>query len=84
MNARFDDAPSASLAGKRAGVRVRTGALICVGAFFLSLLAGCSIPCLAFIMRIYARRGDRAYVVICLLQIAVLLMAASGWLPAAH
>jgi hypothetical protein len=35
-------------------------------------------------MRIYARRGDRAYVVICLLQIAVLLMAASGWLPAAH
>ena len=43
MNARSDDAPSPPLAGKRAGERVRTGALICVGAFFLSLLAGCSI-----------------------------------------
>ena len=36
--------------------------------FGIALLAGCSIPCLAFIMRIYARRGDRAYVVICLLR----------------
>ena len=36
-------APSPPQAGERAGVRGRTGALVCICALFASLLAGCSV-----------------------------------------
>lgn len=50
----------------------------------IAILAGCSILCLVAVAVIYARRGDRVYLAICLAQIAVLLLAASGILTAGH
>jgi hypothetical protein len=50
----------------------------------IAVLASCSIACLAAIMPFYARRRERVYVVICLLEIGVLLLAASGILNFGH
>jgi len=50
----------------------------------IEILAGCSLLCLLAIIPVYARRGDRVYVAICAVEIAVLLLAASGVLTAAH
>lgn len=50
----------------------------------IAMLAGCSVVCLAAILPIFIRRGDKVYVGICLLEIAVLLLAASGLLAAGH
>ena len=46
------------------------------------LLLGCSVPCLLALLPLYARRGDRIYLGICLAEVAVLLLAASGVLTA--
>lgn len=48
------------------------------------VLAGCSLPCLLALVPLYARRGDRAFVVLCLAEVAVVLLAASGWLGGSH
>lgn len=48
------------------------------------LLAGCSIPCLLALVPTYIRGGDRTYVAICLAEVAVLALAASGVLSAGH
>jgi hypothetical protein len=50
----------------------------------IAVLAGCSVICLAAILPIYVRRRDFIYAAICVLQIAVLLLAASGLLAAGH
>lgn len=50
----------------------------------IAVLAGCSLPCLLALVPLYARRGDRAYVALCLAEAVVLLLAASGWLGASH
>ena len=50
----------------------------------IALLASCSIPCLAAVMPIFAARGERAFAVICVLQVAILVLAASGLLAGAH
>ena len=50
----------------------------------IEILAGCSLACLLAIIPAYARRGDRVHVAICVAEIAVLLLAASGVLTAAH
>lgn len=50
----------------------------------IAVLAGCSVPCLLSLLPLYARRGDRAYFAICVAEIAVLLLAASGVLTAGH
>jgi len=44
----------------------------------IALLASCSVACLAVIMPIFHRRGERAFAILCLAQIAVLIFAASG------
>lgn len=44
------------------------------------LMAGCSLPCLCVAARTYLSRHDHLYAGICLLEIAVLLLAASGFL----
>ena len=46
----------------------------------IALLASCSIPCLASAIPIYRARGQHALAAICALEIAVLLLAASGLL----
>jgi len=48
------------------------------------LLVGSSIPCLLALLPLYARRGDHIYMGICLAQLAVLILAASGVLTGGH
>jgi hypothetical protein len=50
----------------------------------IALLASCSLPCLLAMVPLYLRAGDRVYATICLAEVAVLLLAASGVLTAAH
>ena len=44
----------------------------------IAILSGCSIICIVAIMPIYARNKNITYLVICILEIAVLLLSASG------
>ena len=46
----------------------------------IAFLASCSIACLAVAARIFQRGGERSLAVICLFEIAVLALAASGLL----
>jgi len=46
----------------------------------IAILAGCSIFCLLALVPLYQARGDKAFVAICLAEVAVVLLAASGWL----
>jgi hypothetical protein len=50
----------------------------------IALLASASIACLAAVLPIFRRRGEAAFVAICILQVAVLVLAASGLLAGAH
>jgi hypothetical protein len=50
----------------------------------IAMLAGCSLVCLVAVIPVYARRREWAYAVICALEIAVLLLAASGVLAVGH
>lgn len=49
----------------------------------IAFLASCSIACLAAVIPVFARRREGVLVAVCVLQIAVLLAAASGLLAAA-
>ena len=50
----------------------------------IALLSSISVACVAAVVPAFAKRGDRVFVAICVLQIAVLLLAASGLLASAH
>jgi len=50
----------------------------------IGVLASCAIPCLAAVLPIFRARGERAFALICVAEIAVLGLAASGWLTAGH
>ena len=50
----------------------------------IAILAGCSLLCLLALVPTYWRRGDRAFVVLCLAEVAVVVLAASGWLTGGH
>ena len=50
----------------------------------IAILAGCSLVCLLALVPLYWRRGDRAFVALCLAEVAVVLLAASGWLTTGH
>jgi len=54
------------------------------GLLGIAVLAGCSLVCLAALIPLYARRGEKAYAVICTLEIIVVLLAASGILTVSH
>jgi hypothetical protein len=54
------------------------------GLLGIAILAGCSLPCLLALVPLYWRRGDRVFVGICLAQVLVLALAASGWLTGGH
>jgi hypothetical protein len=54
------------------------------GLIGIAVLAGCSAVCLAAVVPVYARRGDRVFAGICVLEILVLLLAASGVLTLGH
>lgn len=44
----------------------------------IAILSGCSIACIVAIIPSYAKNRNAAYLVICILEIAVLLLSASG------
>jgi hypothetical protein len=55
-----------------------------LGLLGIVILAGSSVLCLLALVPLYAARGDKVYVAICLAEVAVLLLAASGWLAGEH
>ena len=50
----------------------------------IALLAGCSVLSLLSLIPLYAARGDKAFVFVCLADAAVVLLAASGILTGGH
>lgn len=50
----------------------------------IGILSGVSLLCLAAAAPVDASRGERVYLALCLLEIAVLLLAASGILTSGH
>ena len=54
------------------------------GLLGIAILAGCSVLCLLVLVPLYRRRGDKAFVALCLAEVAVVLLAASGWLSGGH
>ncbi len=44
----------------------------------IAILSGCSIACIAAIIPAYAKAKNTTYIVICVLEIAVLVLSASG------
>lgn len=50
----------------------------------IALLAGCSIPCLLAVTPVYLRRHERGFALLCLAEVAVMALAASGWLAGGH
>lgn len=50
----------------------------------IAILAGCSLPCLLALVPLYLRRGDKAFAWLCVAEVAVLLLAASGLLTTGH
>jgi hypothetical protein len=50
----------------------------------IAVLAGCSVLCLAALIPLYLRRGDRMFALLCAAEIAVVVLAASGWLTGGH
>ncbi|WP_298834248.1 hypothetical protein [uncultured Piscinibacter sp.] len=50
----------------------------------IAMLTGASLLALLVTLPLYLKRGDRLYAVLCLAQVAVLLLAASGVLTAGH
>jgi hypothetical protein len=50
----------------------------------IALLAACSLPPLLAVIPLYLKQRDRTFAVICALEVAVILLAASGVLTAGH
>lgn len=54
------------------------------GLIGISILAGCSLPPLLGLIPLYLKRRDYVYAAICVVVIAVLVLAASGILTGGH
>jgi hypothetical protein len=50
----------------------------------IGLLAGCSTVALLAVLPLYLKRGDRIFVLLCLAEVGVIVLAASGWLTGGH
>lgn len=50
----------------------------------ITILAGCSLVCMLTLVPLYLKRGDKAFAALCLTEVAVVLLAASGALPGGH
>jgi hypothetical protein len=50
----------------------------------VAVLSGGSIVCLLALAPLYAARSDRAFVAVCLAEVVVIVLAASGWLAGGH
>lgn len=54
------------------------------GLLGIAILAGCSVLCLLALVPLYIKRGDKAYVWLCLAEVAVVVLAASGLVSGGH
>ena len=54
------------------------------GVLGIALLASCSVPCLLALVPAYLARRDKAFALICVAEVAVIALAASGWLTGGH
>jgi hypothetical protein len=54
------------------------------GLLGIAILSGASVLCLLALVPIYLARNERAFVAVCLAEVVVVVLAASGWLPGAH
>ena len=54
------------------------------GLLGIAILSGSSVFCLLTLVPVYLARGDKAFAVVCVAEVLVVLLAASGWLPGAH
>jgi hypothetical protein len=54
------------------------------GLLGIAILAGSSVLCLLALVPLYWSRGDKAFAAICLAEVAVVLVAASGWISGGH
>lgn len=50
----------------------------------IAVLAGCSAAPLLAVVGIYLRRGERLFAALCVLQVAILVLAASGLVSVGH
>jgi hypothetical protein len=50
----------------------------------IGLLAGCSVACLLAVIPVFARAKERVLATVCMLEVLVLVLAASGLLTGAH
>ena len=50
------------------------------GMLGIAVLAGCSLPALLALLPLYLQQRDRTYAALCVAEVAVVLLAASGWL----
>ena len=72
------DAPAAGITPAEGGLSpfVRADRLALLG---IALLATCSVAALLAVVPSSLRRGERLFAALCLLEAAVILLAASGW-----
>lgn len=54
------------------------------GLLGIAILAGSSVACLLALVPLYLTRGDKAFAAVCLAEVAVVVLAASGWLAGGH
>ncbi|MDE2614453.1 MAG: hypothetical protein KGL78_13500 [Burkholderiales bacterium] len=50
----------------------------------IAILAGCSVLALLALVPLYLRRGDRVFAALCVAEVAVVVLAASGVLVGGH
>jgi len=50
----------------------------------IGLLAGCSAVALLALVPLYLKRGERAFAALCVAEVVVIALAASGWLAGGH
>jgi hypothetical protein len=50
----------------------------------ITILAGCSLPALLSLVPLFARRGERGLALLALAEVAVIVLAASGWIGGSH
>jgi hypothetical protein len=54
------------------------------GLLGIAILAAASVPCLLAMLPLALGRGDRPLAAMCVLQVVVIVLAASGWLTGVH
>jgi hypothetical protein len=62
--------------------RLHQGDVLALAA--IAFLAACSGACVASLLPLYRARGDKVFLALCIAQVVVLLLAASGLLDAEH